>query len=147
MSSQKILLIQWGGYHLCYHTDVMSVRWSTVSCQSQDGTADPTLILFSSEAQFISVDTHSDTNRKPHVCQFKILKLVSGVWCATSATTITDSIFSFRPYKFTPTHYTLPDTIFYTANNSMHCLESIFHDRMWLWSPWLPDLNPCALYL
>lgn len=55
--------------------------------------------------------------------------------------------FFYLDHKFTPTHYTLPDTNFYTANNSMHCLESVFHDRMWLWSPWLPDLNPCDLYL
>jgi hypothetical protein len=41
---------------------VKSVHWPTVSYQSQDGKADPTLILFSSEAQFISVDTHSDIN-------------------------------------------------------------------------------------
>jgi hypothetical protein len=53
----------------------------------------------------------------------------------------------YLDHKFTPTCYTLPDAIFYTANNSMHCLESVFHDRMWLWSPWLPDPNPCDLYL
>lgn len=29
----------------------------------------------------------------------------------------------------------------------MHCLENVFNDRMWLWSPRLLDLNPCNLYL
>ena len=48
---------------------------------------------------------------------------------------------------FTSTHYTLPDTIFYTANDSKHCLESVFHDRLWPWSPWLADLNLCNFYL
>jgi len=78
-----------------------------------------------------------------------MLKLV---WYALSAT---------RGHKFTPVCYTLTPFLEHlpnyeiihahaTENYSMHCLESVFGDRMIsrkLWHSYLLDLNLCNFFI